>query len=289
MHRSAAATTVTHLLLLLILCLYVFAYTKLHRKTCTSASYRLANIFNPTRVLEFVALAVPLGVTALLEDGQLQTFSLFATALGKTEIATHNAVLEIFWFLSSFMWAISSATQIRIAQHLGNNDVPRAKLVLRIATGAACITAVCVASFLILGENMIGHLFSNDPAVWHLTKEITLLAGLGYSALSGFYVSVATLAAQGRANVIAVSFLLGAWGVGVPASYVFAFEWDVTRGLFGVWLGLCGGYAVVTVVVIWFLLRSDWVAIGKRIHHLNAVDEGDPAAALEEPLLANEA
>jgi MATE family multidrug resistance protein len=274
-------------LVLVLLCTYVFAYTKLHRKTCTSESYRLSNIFNRARVGQYLKLAFPLGFTALLENGQLQTFSLFATALGKTEIATHNAVLEIFWFLSSFMWAISSATQIRIAQHLGNNDVPRAKLVLRIATGAACITAVCVASFLIFGANMIGHLFSNDPAVWDLTKQVTLLAGIGYSALAGLYVSIAALTAMGRPKVIAVSFLFGGWCVGVPASYMFAFESDFMHGLPGVWLGMCCGYAIVTLLVVAFLMRSDWVKTAARIHELNAV-EGQEAATIIEPLLSVE-
>jgi MATE family multidrug resistance protein len=235
---------------------------------------------------QFLKLVFPLGVTALLEDGQLQTFSLFATALGKSEIATHNAILQIFWFLSSFMWAISAATQIQMAQHLGNNDVPRAKLVLKVATVAACIVSVSVALFLILGSNFIGHLFSNDPEVWHLTKQITLLAGLGYSALAALYVSISTLTAQGRVKVIAVSFLFGAWCVGVPAAYAFAFKWQLTHGLFGVWLGLCVGYGIVTTMVFVFVIRSDWTTIAARIYKQSAVERRDSiSVTVVDPLL----
>jgi Na+-driven multidrug efflux pump len=34
----------------------------------------------------------------------------------------------VFWFLTSMMWAVSMATKVRIAHHLGAGDVPNAKL-----------------------------------------------------------------------------------------------------------------------------------------------------------------
>ena len=70
----------------------------------------------------------------------------------------------------------------------------------------------------ILGRNELGHIYSNDPEVWHLTKDISVLVGCGYLALAIFYVSLATLSAQGRPAFIAVAFFIGAWMVGVPSS-----------------------------------------------------------------------
>ncbi len=45
---------------------------------------------------------------------------------------------------------------------------------------------------------------------------------MSYFLISAFFVSIGTLQAQSRPNVIAVSFVVGAWCVGVPLSYVFS-------------------------------------------------------------------
>ena len=62
-------------------------------------------------------------------------------------MATHNAIFQVFWFLSSFMWSVTNATRVRIGHHLGAGDVRRAKLVMRLAVvvggGVGTVVALC--------------------------------------------------------------------------------------------------------------------------------------------------
>jgi hypothetical protein len=106
--------------------------------------------------------------------------------------------------------------------------------------------------------------------------------------------------AQGRPNVVAVAFFVGAWGVGVPAAVIFAFHVQATHGIFGLWLGLTLGYGTITLIAIHALLRTDWEAVvadakersrsERRLSETGLdVSEGSVLGrAAQEPLLSEE-
>ena len=52
----------------------------------------------------------------------------------------------------------------------------------------------------------------------------------------------------------------GLWGVSVPLAYVFGLRIRLGggTGLVGVWWGLIAGYSVMTLVMIGFVVHSDW-------------------------------
>lgn len=238
---SPLATSVTRIILCITLMVYVH-YKDVLKQTQVSFSFK--NMTHESRTLTYIKQALPETLSSVLEDWQLQTISIFAARLGDLEVSTNNALFSIFFVLSSFMMALCNATQVRMAFHLGNGDIPKAKMVMKFSTVIAfCIGAV-VALFFILARAKIGHIFSNDPEVWKLADEVSTLCGCGYLALVIFYISMATLSAQGRPAFIAISFLIGAWGVSVPAAYIFAFHVDATHGLLGLWVGLTLGYAI---------------------------------------------
>ena len=49
----------------------------------------------------------------------------------------------------------------------------------------------------------------------NLAARIAILVGCCYALLVFFYLSMATLAAQGRAGIVAIAFVVGAWFVSV--------------------------------------------------------------------------
>ena len=148
-----------------------------------------------------------------------------------------------------------------MSRHLGAGDAPRARVAMKLGACVAGICGLCVAiAFMVAREN-IASLYSNKPEVRHLTGEIAVLVGLGYLGLAAFYVSMAVLAAQARPQFIAVAFFIGAWGVSVPAAYLFAFKIEKTKGLIGLWLGLTCGYLVVTMIGLCGVWSTDWAAV----------------------------
>ncbi len=217
------------------------------------------------RCKRMLLLALPLSLSMLLEDGQLQFVAVLAARIGKVALATHNSMLNFFLALTSMMWAITGATEVRISFHLGAGNKQGAYDVIRIASYVAGGIGLIITAFFWASKNVIGHLLSNDPHVWALTTEISTLCGICYLALCVFYISMATLTAQSRPMAIAGSFVVGAWIVCTPLCFFFAFHYKPTEGLFGLWLALAIGYAVTTLLSFISVCRSDWDEIVRNV------------------------
>merc|ERR1719201_1691638 len=69
---------------------------------------------------------------------------------------------------------------------------------------------------------------------------------------------MAVLGASGRAYVVSVAFVIGAWCVCVPCAYLFGFIVPATKGLFGLWVALTIGYSVTSIIAVPFAVCSDW-------------------------------
>jgi len=219
-----------------------------------------------------MSLAMPLMLSALLEECMFVCISGFAAKLGSTQIATHNAMLNIFMVITSAMYGLSNAVTIRIGHHLGHGDAGAARLCAILMLMVAVSLGFVLGAVFVLARNEVGHIFSNDPAVWHWTSQLSILVGVCYVLLTLFFTGVATLQGQGRPLPIAVGFAVGAYAVAVPLGYYLAFP----RGmdLLGLWLGLAAGYGVITVIVGWAALQTDWVEeTSKAVERSRAMGE----------------
>lgn len=145
-----------------------------------------------------------------------------------------------------------------MSAHLGAGDTESAKVAMRIGTYVAGVCGASIAIVFIAAREHLAAIYSTNPEVRRLTGEIAYLVGIGYMGLSAFYVSMAVLSAQARPQFIAAAFLIGAWGVSVPAAYLFAFQVEKTKGLIGLWLGLTCGYIVVTAISLYGVCTTDW-------------------------------
>ena len=210
-----------------------------------------------SHVRRFIGLAVPYSVAALLEEAQVQAIAVMAARLGDAEMAAHNSIMQLVFVLCALLWAASHATQVRIAHNLSAGRPHRAKVAMNIGVAACLGLGVGVALAFAGLRHYVGLLFS-DETLRALVEEISLLVGLSYLLLACCYCAVAVLSAQARSGAIAVSFFVGAWGVGVPLAAVLAFREG--RGLVGLWTGVALGYLVAAVVALVAVARTDWEA-----------------------------
>ena len=212
------------------------------------------------RVRAFMRQALPSFAVFLLQDGYLQLCSLLAAQLGPAEIAAHSAFLQLLFSLTCLIFGLAKATQVRVAALLGRGDARLARVVAALATALCTLVSAAVGLALIAGRDEAGRLFSDDPAVVAAARDIALPCGIGYILIGLFYCSRALLAAQGRPGPAALAFLVGAWGVGVPAAFAQR-RWLPGLGIAGVWWSLVLGFGVVTLVAGGFVVRSDWEAL----------------------------
>ena len=111
---------------------------------------------------------------------------------------------------------------MRVGVRLGEGKPEHACAVTLVALLASLAVGGFIGAGFVLGRFEIGRIFSSDPEVLELTSQLCWLVGPCYILLSVFFVSIATLQGQGRAIALAVSFLVGGWGVSVPVSWILS-------------------------------------------------------------------
>lgn len=251
----------------------------------TLATYR-KEVLSWHRIKTFLSQAVPTSVGNLVEDAQLSIMSGLSGTLGATAIAVHNSTLNLFLAVTCLLYGAVKATTVRVGHYVGAGDITMAKAVSLLNLAVMTLIAAVIGTLFMTLRNELGEIFSSDSDFKSLMATIAIPLGAGYCALSLFFSAMGVLQGQGRVAVVAIAFLIGAWGITVPLAFVFVKVLD--KGLLGVWLALIAGYSAITLmsgVAVW---RSDWPAIVVQAQARAAVTESANNGGLKEPLLGAE-
>ena len=268
---SPLATTISRTLSTTAYFLLMFPLLKRHLPTWPGWT---RSAFDRERLREFfLRQALPNGLSALFEEAQLELVAGFAAHIGKTQVATNASVLELFFFLTSAMFGGLQATSARVAFFLGKGEPRGARLVAKISLAAAFVIGAVIGSTIVLLRKEVGHLFSDDPAVWRLAEHLCILVGSAYFLLAFFYSSMGVLDGQARPMVTVIAFVDGGWGVSVPMAYVLAFT--LGHGLLGLWYGLVLGYGIITIIVSAAVYFSNWHELAVKAIKRSAPVEGE--------------
>jgi multidrug resistance protein, MATE family len=208
------------------------------------------------RMKTFLAQAVPTSAGNLIEDLQFTVMSFLAAGLGATAIAVHNSTLNLFLAATCLLYGAVKATTVRVGHYIGAGDIRMAKAVGYMNLAVMSVIALVIGILFCTLREDLGAIFSSEDDFKQLMGKISVPLGIGYCALSLFFSAVGVLQGQARVTVVAVAFLIGAWGVTVPLAFVFVKK--LNMGLLGVWLALVVGYSVITALCGIAVFRSDW-------------------------------
>ena len=177
---------------------------------------------------------------------------------------------------------VGTAVQQRLGYFLGAGQPRMARSVATLCLCLQLGISWFVAGVMLGTRDELGRVFSSSEPVIRMTSAIVPLVAGAYCLIGLFYTSMAILNGQGRPLPVTVAYLLGAFAIapslGAVLTFVVGCCGDVK--LYGLWLGLTGGYAVTTVIAWSAVLRSDWPAIAKRAQERAEVL---PASADEQP------
>ena len=98
--------------------------------------------------------------------------------LGAVPTATHNAMLSTFFWLTSPLYGVGTATQQRMGFHLGAGRPRAARSVALLCFYVQFGLSICVAGVLILLRSRLGYVFSDDPAVVTMVAAIAPLVAV---------------------------------------------------------------------------------------------------------------
>lgn len=150
--------------------------------------------------MEVVTLmAASLGPVACMLPAALNHLLTRALLAGVVDVATQSAVFNVFFALHCFSFGLAKATTCRVGYHLGSSDsaaLACLRYCLMPPTGAnhptnamrsarvsllvSVVLGGLVGLALLAMRNVIGHLFSNDPAVWQDMSALMFVLSISY-------------------------------------------------------------------------------------------------------------
>ena len=246
---TGIATTLVNTFMFLALCLYVIRARRFRRYALLARFWRA----DWPRFREILRIGLPIGLTILAEAGLFSAAAFLMGVIGTAELAAHAIALQCAAVAFMVPLGIGHAATVRVGLAAGARDavaVGRAGWsALALAAG---FSALPITLFLAAPTVLIGlFLDLGDPAsapVVGIAVSFLAVAAL-FNLVDGAQ-AVATGILRGLRDTTVPMLIAAAgyWLVGFPTSFVLGFHTPLAG--IGVWLGLAGGLAVVSVLAI---------------------------------------
>ncbi len=241
---AALGTLIARLLQMALTLAFIF-YSKQLRPT----GFQIWRI-RAQRVKTMLGVGIPTSFQIFAESGAFAILAIFAGMISAKAQAAHQ-ICQIMGSMSFMLpLGFGAAATIRIGYAVGRNDPLAIKRVMRMSYLAVIVCMSAYALFVIALRQTIPHWFTQDAEVIQIAAVCLFWGAL--MALSDGTQSVGICMLRGLRDV-KVSSIVAAilyWGVGLPASWIFAFT--LNKGAPGLWMGL---FLVLTLVSIFAFLR----------------------------------
>ncbi|ETV89617.1 hypothetical protein H257_00826 [Aphanomyces astaci] len=269
---SPLATVASTVLQLALFLLYTVVWKGYH--TPTWGTGWTWECVKKDRLDVFLALAIPMGASAVVDWASATVAGAFSGYLGPN-IAACQAVLNgLFGVVSAFVSGFATATQIRMSRYLGQGSAGNAKRVYFIGAGLVFVSAVVLLAVVVTCRRLLFGIWSSDVVVADMASDAIAAFSLCILVAFGRFLLTACMNAVSKADLNLVANNIASWLVFVPLSYVFPIR--LGWGLAGFWWADALGELLKASILLYDMASLDWHA---------AADEAQLAA---ETSLAND-
>ncbi len=211
-------------------------------------------------------LGLPAGMTLLSEVSLFAASAMMMGWLGTVPLAAHGIVITVAGATFMVHLGLSNVATIRAGNAFGRQDrAHMARGAIVVIALSLVVALITIAFFLLLPELLISlFLETGDPA---LPDILAIGVGLfGAAALfqlvdSAQVMALGLLRGVQDTGVPMVMAVLSYWVVGIPASYLLGFTFDL--GGIGIWLGLAAGLACAGGFLMFRFWRRAIVRVGR--------------------------
>ncbi|KAJ3074487.1 hypothetical protein HDU98_011170 [Podochytrium sp. JEL0797] len=246
------ALTISHTLIAVALVMY----TKHIEGGDAYGGWEWNQVLNTRKLWTVLALGTAGVLMTCSEWWAWEIVALVAGLLGPEYLAAQTIVLSATSWAYTMPLGVAIACTTRIGNALGAGCPDRGKLAAFVVLCLGLFLALMNSTLLMLGRNQLGYIFSDDPAVIAIVKQIVPLASAFQIADVLGCICGGILRGVGRPEIGAYLNLIGYYILGIPIGVFFCFQlgWD----LFGLWIGLTVALVVVTTVEIYMISLLDW-------------------------------
>ncbi len=197
---------------------------------------------------KILSLGIPSGMQSVFELSAFSFAVIMIGWIGVKEQAAHQVALSLAAITYMIASGLSSATSVRVSNHLGLNDRKGSRQ--SGFTGFFIVAAFmgCMALVFVLARYPLTSLFTKDLEVLTIAASLMIIAAFFQLSDGLQVVALGALRGLKDVNVPTVVTLIAYWVIGIPCCYLFGFTWGM--GVHGVWYGLSLSLFVVAVTLV---------------------------------------
>ena len=220
--------------------------------------------FDANRLLELMRLGLPSALQTGLEVGVFTAATILAGSLSAAQLAAHQVALGAAAFSFMVPLGISSAAAVRVGQAMGRIDPVGATRAgwTALLLGGGFMSGAAIA--FIVAPSWIIRIFTNDAAVLQTGVALLGVAAV-FQLFDGLQVgATGVLRGTGDTRTAMLANLAGHWLLGLPIGYALCFWFGA--GVVGLWIGLCTGLVIVSIVLIavWSMRTREMLADNRQ-------------------------
>ncbi len=234
------------------------------------ALYRPFELWRPMerpdvrRLLEFVRLGLPGGLSYLVEVTSFTLMAVFIARLGTTAVASHQVAASMSAVLYMVPLSLSIATSARVSYWIGRGDLPQARRLVAMGLGLCLGCALGLAALVALLHTQIAGWYSTNAQVVSAAAGLLLWVSL-YHLADATQALCAFLLRCWRITLLPLA-LYGVllWGLGLAGGYALAYhdggwgslQWQASQSATSFWQAATLALALVSVIFLGLLWRA---------------------------------
>ena len=205
-------------------------------------------------IAQLLRTGLPIGVTVAMEGGLFIVTALLIGRLGAVEVAAHQIALNVSALCFMIPFGLAEATTVRVGHALGRGSAAGVRRAAMAGYLLAMGTQAVSALLLLLGNDIVASVYTDDVAVASLAASLLLYAAAFQFPDGIQVVSAGALRGLGDTRVPMFLAALAYWGIGMPlgAGLGLYLGW----GPQGMWAGLIGGLGVAALLMALRFRRS---------------------------------
>lgn len=170
---------------------------------------------------------------------------------GPIALATSNIVNQLAYIVYQLNIGLSQGSSILVSRHLGKGHIGEIRMVAKRSFTISFSIMAVIALIYILTPALVLSPFTNihrDPAFMLIAATLLWFA-IAHQFLKGSQnICIGLLRGLGNTNAGLTGTIIGYWLIGIPSMFICTYqtEWGVA----GIWLSLCLGFAV-TSILLW--------------------------------------
>ena len=221
------------------------------------------SLTNVRIVKSILTISFPLTCGGIVSTCQWEVLTLFAASMGTPEVAAWSIMGSIWSLFEYVPTGFLTAAELRVSRHLGRGNPGMAKIAAyKTMFYALTLTLLITVPWIIFREFIISY-YTSVGVIQAMLNDMVLALGVANFTMVFGVAAYTILCAQSRTKLASFTYAGLSFATTLPLStyYVFYKGYD----LYSVLYSLIVGYSISSLLLMVFLLTTNWKRCSQRI------------------------